>query len=74
MGSIDGYVFTTYITHVWFEINLLTYLLTYLSYMLVMGFWHPQKNPDVPGPVPASSCHSCMSCKYCFPEDRLPPE
>ena len=42
------------------------------SYMSAMGLWHPQKNPDVPGPVPASSCHSCMSCKYCFPEDRLP--
>ena len=44
------------------------------SYMSTMGLWHPQKNPDVPGPVPALSCHSCMSCKYCFPEDRLPPE
>ena len=44
------------------------------SYMSAMGLWHPQNNPNVPGPVPASSCHSCMSCKYCFPEDRLPPE
>ena len=43
------------------------------SYMSAMGLWHPQNNPNVPGPVPASSCHSCMSCKYCFPEDRLPP-
>ena len=32
------------------------------------------KIPDVPGPVPVSSCHSCMSCKYCFPKDRLPLE
>ena len=44
------------------------------SYMSATGLWHPQKNPNVPGPVPASSCHSCMNCKYCFPEDRLPPE
>ena len=43
------------------------------SYMSAMGLWHPQTNPGVPGPVPVSSCHSCMSCKYCFPEDRLPP-
>ena len=44
------------------------------SYMSAMGLWHPQNNPNVPGPVPASSCHSCMNCKYCFPEDRLPLE
>ena len=25
------------------------------------------------GPVPVSSCRSCMNCKYCFPEDQLPP-
>ena len=43
------------------------------SYMSAMGLWHPQTNLGVPGPVPISSCHSCMSCKYCFPEDRLPP-
>ena len=42
------------------------------SYMSAMGLWHPQTNPGVPGPVPISSCHSCMSCTYCFPEDRLP--
>ena len=29
--------------------------------------------PGDPGPVPASSCHSCMTCEYCFPEDQLPP-
>ena len=43
------------------------------SYMSAMGLWHPQTAPGVPGPVPVSSCHSCMSCKYCFPEDQLPP-
>ena len=43
------------------------------SYMSAMGLWHPQMGPSVPGPVPMSSCRSCMSCKYCFPEDQLPP-
>ena len=43
-------------------------------YMSAMGLWHPQRSPTVPGPVPASSCNSCMNCKYCFPEDQLPPE
>ena len=42
-------------------------------YMSAMGLWHPQRSPTVPGPVPASSCNSCMNCKYCFPEDQLPP-
>ena len=40
------------------------------SYMAEMGLWQPQKIPDVPGPVPVSSCHSCMKCKYCFPNLR----
>ena len=43
------------------------------SYMSAMGLWHPQTAPGVPGPVPVSSCHSCMSFKYCIPEDQLPP-
>ena len=43
-------------------------------YMSVMGLWHPQRNPTVPGPVPASSCNLCINCKYCLPEDQLPPE
>ena len=30
------------------------------SYMSALGLWHPQTGP-------------CMSCKYCFPEDQLPP-
>ena len=42
-------------------------------YMSAMGLRHPQRSPTVPGPVPASSCNSCMNCKYCFPEDQLPP-
>ena len=44
------------------------------KYMLAMGQWRPQTGPGDPGPVPASSCRSCMNCKYCFPEDQLPPE
>ena len=43
------------------------------SYMSAMGLWRPQTGPGAPGPVPVSSCRSCMSCKYCFPEDQLPP-
>ena len=43
------------------------------SYMSAMGLWRPQMGPGAIGPVPVSSCHSCMSCKYCFPEDQLPP-
>ena len=42
-------------------------------YMSAMGLWHPQMGPGVPGPVPVSSCRSCMNCKYCFKEDQLPP-
>ena len=44
------------------------------SYMSAMGLWHPQTGPGYPGPVLASSCRLCMNCKYCFPEDQLPPE
>ena len=44
------------------------------SYMSAMGLWHSQTGPGDPGPVPVSSCRSCMNCKYCFPEDQLPPE
>ena len=43
------------------------------SYMSVMGLWRPQTGLGDPGPVPASSCRSCMNCKYCFPEHQLPP-
>ena len=43
------------------------------SYLSAMGLWHPQTGPGDPGPVPVSSCRSCMNCEYCFPEDQLPP-
>ena len=41
-------------------------------YMSAMGLWRPRTGPGAPGPVPVSSCRSCMSCKFCFPEDQLP--
>ena len=44
------------------------------KYMSAMGMWRPQTGPGDPGPVPASTCRSCMTCDYCFPEDQLPPE
>ena len=37
-------------------------------YMAVMGLWRPTSAPVFPGPVPASSCNSCMSCEDCFPD------
>ena len=43
------------------------------QYMSAMGLWRPQTGPGDPGPVPASSCRTCMTCEYCFPEDQLPP-
>ena len=43
------------------------------SYMSAMGLWCPQTGPGDAGPVPVSSCRSCMNFKYCFPEDQLPP-
>ena len=43
------------------------------SYMSAMGLWRPQTGPGDPGPVLALSCRSCMNCKYCFPDDQLPP-
>ena len=32
-------------------------------YMAAMGLWRPTSGPVFPGPVPLSSCNSCMSCK-----------
>ena len=44
------------------------------KYMTAIGMWRPRTGPGDHGPVPASSCNACMTCRYCFPEDRLPPE
>ena len=37
-------------------------------YMAAMGLWRPTSAPVFPGPVPASSCNSCMACEDCFPD------
>ena len=37
------------------------------KYMAAMGLWRPPSGPGAPGPVPTSSCTSCMRCEYCFP-------
>ena len=44
------------------------------KYMVSMGLRCPQTGTGDPGPVPTSSCASCMRCEYCFPGGRLPPE
>ena len=31
-----------------------------------MGLWRPTSGPVFPGPIPVSSCNSCMSCEDCF--------
>ena len=35
-------------------------------YMAAMGLWRPTSGLVFPGPVPVSSCNSCMSCEDCF--------
>ena len=42
------------------------------KYMTAMGMWRPPLGPGAPGPVPTSSCASCMRCVYYFPR-REPP-
>ena len=37
-------------------------------YMAAMGLWRPTGALVFPGPVPASSCNSCMACEDCFPD------
>ena len=44
------------------------------KYMTAMGLLRPQTDQTASGPVPASTWRSCMSCEYCFPGDRLPPD
>ena len=36
------------------------------KYMTAMGLWRPPSGPGAPGPLPTSSCPSCMNCEYCF--------
>ena len=42
------------------------------KYMAEMGLWHPPSGPGAPGPLPTSTCASCMRCEYCFGR-REPP-
>ena len=44
------------------------------KYMMAMGLWRPRTGPGDPGPVLASSCNVCMTCRYYLPEDQLLPE
>ena len=37
-------------------------------YMAAMGLWRPTGGPVFPGPLPVSSCNSCISCEDCFPD------
>ena len=37
-------------------------------YMAAMGRWRPTSGPVFSGPIPVSSCNSCMSCEDCFPD------
>ena len=41
------------------------------KYMTAMGLWRPPSGPGAPGPIPTSTCVSCMKCSNCFP-DRQP--
>ena len=36
------------------------------KYMSVMGLWRPPSGPVVPGPLPVTTCTSCMNCESCF--------
>ena len=42
------------------------------QYMSAMGLWRPLVVPGDLGPLPVSSCNSCMNCRYCFPEGPSP--
>ena len=39
-------------------------------YMSAMGLWRPPGTQGAPGPLPTSSCNSCMMCSDCFPLGR----
>ena len=36
------------------------------KYMSAMGLWRPPSGPGAPGPLPVSTCTSCMNCESCF--------
>ena len=35
-------------------------------YMTAMGLWRPPSGPVIPGPLPVTSCTSCMNYESCF--------
>ena len=35
-------------------------------YMAAIGLWRPPCTQGIPGPLPSSSCNSCMMCSDCF--------
>ena len=36
------------------------------KYVTAMGLWRPPSGAGAPGPLPTSTCTSCMNCEYCF--------
>ena len=36
------------------------------KYMSAMGLWRPPSGVGTPGPLPLSTCMSCMQCESCF--------
>ena len=36
------------------------------KYMSAMGLWRPPSGESAPGPLPVSTCTSCMKCESCF--------
>ena len=36
------------------------------KYISAMGLWRPPSGPGAPGPLPVSTCTSCMNCESCF--------
>ena len=43
-------------------------------YMSAMVLWRPQENPTAQRPAPTPPCNLCRNCKYCFPDNQIPPE
>ena len=41
------------------------------KYMSAMGLWRPPSGPGETGPLPKSTCPSCMNCEYCFGRKEL---